>query len=148
MLISSSSKMTEEIILQKENYELGFHLVPELSEEEVQKAVEELSNLITSHEGLITFSKEPQKFRLAYPVKKKLNSYFGHIQFVAPKTIVEPIQDDLKLNNNVLRYVVVKLVTKKEKVKPQKQKRLTKEETPAEKPAEVDKQLEEIIENL
>ncbi len=143
-----SSKMTEEIASQKENYELGFHLVPELSEEEVQKAVDELSNLITSNEGMITFSKEPQKFRLAYPIKKKLGSYFGFIQFVAPRTIVDVIQEGLKLNNQVLRYVVVKPDTRQEKVKPQRQKRLTKEEKPAEKPGEVDKQLEEIIGNL
>ena len=140
--------MTEETTLQKESYEIGFHLIPELTEEEVQKNVEELSNLITSHEGLITFTKEPQKFKLAYPINKKLGSYFGHIQFIAPKTIVDQIQDELKLNNNILRYVVIKQEPKKEKIKPQKQRRLTKEEKPAEKPAEVDKQLEEIIENL
>ncbi len=142
MLISSNSKMTEETTIQKESYEIGFHLIPELTEEEVQKNVEELSNLIASHEGLITFTKEPQKIKLAYPINKKMSSYFGHIQFVAPRTIVDQIQEELKLNTKVLRYVVVKQELKKEKIKPQKIKRLVKEEKPEEKHEENEKQIE------
>lgn len=139
--------MTEETTIEKENYEIGFHLIPELDEGEVKKAVEELDALITSREGLITFTKEPQKFKLAYPIDHKLTSYFGFINFTAPKDSLTEMQKELKLNNKVLRYVIVK---KEEKATPEvkAQPRLQKIETPASEPTEVDKQLEEIIENL
>jgi len=147
MIISSNNQMTEEIALQQENYELGFHLTPDLTEEEVKHAVEELTSDINQNGGLITFTKEPQRFRLAYPIQHKLSSYFGFILFTAPKDSVLKLQEGFKLNNKILRYVIIKKEERKEpEVKTQP--RLKKIEKPAEKPTEVDKQLEDIIENL
>ena len=147
MIISSDNQMTEEIALQKENYELGFHLIPDLTEDEVKQATEELASEITKNGGLITFTKEPQRFRLAYPIKHKLSSYFGFIIYSAPKDSVLKLQDTFKLNTKILRYVIVK---KEERQEPEvrTKPRLKQEEKPAAKPTEVDKQLEEIIENL
>lgn len=139
--------MTEENALQQENYELGFHLTPDLTEDEVKNAAEELTSEISKKGGVVSFAKEPQRFRLAYPIKHKLSSYFGFILFTAPKDAIAALQEEFKLNTQLLRYVVIKKEDKPEpevKTKP----RLKKIEKPAEKPTEVDKQLEDIIENL
>lgn len=150
-------------------YELAFHLNPDLEESQVQQLVQNLESYITSNGGVVSFKKEPEKIRLSYLVKDKKQAYFGYIHFnletpteipgsaqePSPRENLANIDEQVRHNNDVLRYLVVKMPADSGKVKfrfkPQKPRVAT--EKPAEKPTleqskEIDKELEGILENL
>jgi len=93
----------------KQNYELAFHIIPNLEDADVQKNRQELEKIITSHGGVISFAKDPDRIRLAYPVKHQTASYFGYFNFILelPESINQ-IRDEVKMNNNILRFLILK----------------------------------------
>ena len=137
-------------------YELAFHLNPDLEELQAQQLAQNIENYITSVGGVISFKKEPERIRLSYPIKHKKQAYFGYIHFnlELPEKLPN-IDEQIRLDNNVLRYLTVKVPVDSGKVKfrfkPQKPR--VAPEKPAEKKTpketeELEKQLEGILENL
>ncbi|MGK4455948.1 hypothetical protein, partial [Klebsiella pneumoniae] len=49
-------------------YELGFHLDPELPQEEAKKTYQSLKDLITNNGGSLVAEGEPEKIALAYTI--------------------------------------------------------------------------------
>jgi len=146
--------------LTQTNYELAFHLNPNLEEAKVREIKEKIESIITSNKGVISYSKEPEKIRLSYEIKHIGNSYFGYIQFnLSESQALEELNEQLKLNPEVLRYLVIKLpsdlqkkqsMLKQIKMKERQEKRAqVKAVTPGVgENKELDKKLEEILENL
>ena len=144
------------IIVKNLVYEIAFHLNPDLEETQVQQLAQAIENYITSSGGVVVFKKSPEKVRLSYLVKHKRQAYFGYIHFtLEQKEMMIGIEEKVKLNNDVLRHLIVKIPADSGKVrfrfKPQKPKIAT--EKPAEKQTpeeskELEKELEEIIGNL
>ncbi|MEK7604140.1 MAG: 30S ribosomal protein S6 [Patescibacteria group bacterium] len=137
-------------------YELAFHLNPDLEETQVQQLYQTIENYVTSAGGIVSFKKEPEKTRLSYPVKHKQQSYFGYIHFnLESKEELANIDEQVRLNNDILRYLTVKVAADSDKVKfrfkPQKPRvaseKQAEKKTP-EETKELDKQLEGILENL
>ncbi|OGN08606.1 MAG: hypothetical protein A3J46_02795 [Candidatus Yanofskybacteria bacterium RIFCSPHIGHO2_02_FULL_41_11] len=137
-------------------YELAFHLNPDLEEARAQQLAQSIESCVTSSGGIISFKKEPERTRLSYPIKHKRQAYFGYIHFNLdlPEKLAN-IDEEVRHNNDILRYLTVKIPADTGKVKfrfkPQKP-RVTSEK-PAEKKTpeeskELDKELENIIGNL
>jgi small subunit ribosomal protein S6 len=153
---ASSAKFAfMEEMLQRQQYELAFHLSPSFSETQIEEKKREIEELISKQGGIVGRYGEIKKIRLAYPIKKEQFSNFGYIEFFAPRNVIEKINKDLMLNENILRHIV----TKKEidKIKPVKPARIKTEKIAKEKPAaeateketeELDKKIEEILEKL
>src|SRR3989344_1771094 len=97
--------------LDKKNYELAFHIIPNLEEADVQKTKQELEKTVISRGGTVLFSKDPERTRLAYPIKHQGNAYFGYLNFnlesSEPETVSQ-IRDELRLNQNVLRFLILR----------------------------------------
>ncbi|MBI2064917.1 MAG: 30S ribosomal protein S6 [Candidatus Yanofskybacteria bacterium] len=95
--------------LSKQNYELAFHITANLEDADVQKNRQELERIITSHGGVVSFAKDPDRIRLAYPIKHQTSSYFGFFNFIldVPEA-VDQIRDEVKMNGNVLRFLILK----------------------------------------
>lgn len=137
-------------------YELAFHINPDLEESQVQQLSRNIEAHITSNEGFVLFKKEPEKTRLSYPIKHRGWTYFGYYHFTlgSPESLTS-INEQIKLDNHILRYLMVKVPADTGKVrfsfKPPKSKVKTdkpvEKQTPAES-KELDKQLEGILENL
>jgi small subunit ribosomal protein S6 len=89
-------------------YELAYHLSPNLEETDVKLQVQEISDLITRNQGSILSSKEPERCRLSYPIHHKQLSYFGVFEFTAPSEAIEKINAQAKLQNNILRFLLIK----------------------------------------
>lgn len=147
---------------EQQNYELAFHLNPNLEETRVTEAKQALEKSITGRNGNVLFSKEPEKIHLSYPIDKNDYAFFGYIQFTietAEGTLKE-LNDELKLNGDVLRYLVVKVpsagqrreaVLKQVKARERVEKRVKEKEQAAATPEqtkEMEKKLEDILENL
>lgn len=137
-----------------QNYELAFHLIPDLSESELSGAAKQLEELITQNNGSILRSPELKRFKLAYPIKHKKYSFFGAIQFAGPKELIEKLTEQLKLKNELLRYAVMKkepgekLLTSIEPRKERPKAKFKEEKKAQIKPEELERQIEEIIGKL
>ena len=90
-------------------YELAFHLNPDLEEAQVKELAQNIENYVISAEGVISFKKEPEKTRLSYPIKHKKQAYFGYIHFaLESKEALANIDEQIRHNSDVLRYLTVK----------------------------------------
>jgi ribosomal protein S6 len=90
-------------------YELGFHLDAELSADEIQKAYQDLKDLVSAGKGSIVAEGEPGKIHLAYTISRMSTtgrrdfdiSYFGWIVYEndgpAHTAVLEALKDDLRV---------------------------------------------------
>lgn len=153
-----------EEITQRQQYELAFLLSPAFDQKVLEEKRRELEELISQSGGLISRLGEIKKMRLAYSIKKEQFSNFGYIEFLAPKNTIEKINKNLLVNENVLRYLIIKKEEEKtarlkkiKALKPRKEKPAVEGppielgQAPAEDKAEdkeLDKKIEEILEKL
>jgi ribosomal protein S6 len=97
-------------------YELGYILVPNTPETEVQGLVDALSATITKAEGTIHSHGTPEFIDLAYTMEKNIASkkmkwnqgYFGWIKFEAAPDALEVIKKALDGNTDLIRYILIK----------------------------------------
>lgn len=154
-----------ENITSKNQYELAYHLMPELDETELPGKVAELEKIITQNGGNVLKSQEPKKKHLSYPIKGKHYANFGFMEFeVAPENL-EKINADVKLHDDILRYLLIQgygsgkvlrsLTPSKRRARVAKPgesieqtgKPIRAKEESA-KPEEIEKQLEDVIEKI
>lgn len=99
-------------------YEVGFHIVPTVSPENLPKEVDAIKAVLAKN-GAVTISEEFPKLRaLAYQMVKAIgparhrcdSAYFGWIKFEAPKTSIVEINKAMDANEKVLRYITIKTV--------------------------------------
>lgn len=102
--------MESEIINQ--NYELAYHLNPDIEELEVMARVKEIQDLIIQERGSVLVSRDPKRKHLSYPIKHKHYSYFGVFDFSASPETIEKINTQIKLQNDVLRCIILKKESK------------------------------------
>ncbi len=97
-------------------YELGYHLVPTLSEEQIPAASGAVRGMIERISKDIIAEESPVFIDLAYQVIKTINhknkrfddAYFGFIKFEASPEDIAKLEVELKKDENVLRYLVIK----------------------------------------
>ena len=94
----------------KPTYELAFHISSNLEGADIQKTRQDLEKILTSHGGTVSFAKDPEKTRLAYPIKHQLSAFFGYFHFglESSENAVMEIRDEVRLNPNVLRFIILK----------------------------------------
>lgn len=92
-------------------YELMVLLNPELADEALTQEVDRISEYITSHGGEVTNVKRDTPWgrrRLAYPIQRFRDATYVLYHFnSAPSQVIE-IERDLKLDERVIRYLVVR----------------------------------------
>lgn len=92
------------------NYELAFHIVPNIEESKIIEIKQELENLITAKGGNITFSRMPERTRLSYEIKHNRSAFFGYIQFSiqASEGAMSEMNEHLRRHTDMLRYLIIK----------------------------------------
>ncbi len=94
-------------------YELGFHLDPELPQEEAKKTYQSLKDLITNNGGTLVSEGEPEKIALAYTIsrmettgRRDFNSaYFAWIAYEAAGEGHQAVLDAVTGNSRVVRFI-------------------------------------------
>ncbi len=101
-------------------YELGYHMVPTLTEEDLLKEVESLRSAISELEGNLLSEGEAVLIELAYTMiigeggknTKYDKAYFGWIKFDLMPDKLAHLQDEvIAENKNILRHLLIKTVT-------------------------------------
>lgn len=99
-------------------YELGYHIVPTVSEDAVGAEVTALKDTLAK-EGTQIIAEGFPRFRpLAYPMRKAMsgkqidfsNGYFGWIKFEAPAEAATAVAAALRKDEKMLRFLLFKTV--------------------------------------
>lgn len=99
-------------------YELGYHLVPTIAEENIQAASKAVRGMVERISKDIIAEENPVFIDLAYTIVKTVdhknkrfdNAYFGWIKFEGAPSGIAELEEGLKKDENVLRYLVVKTI--------------------------------------
>ncbi|HAS84655.1 MAG TPA: hypothetical protein DCS23_01075 [Candidatus Yonathbacteria bacterium] len=99
-------------------YELGYHLVPTLAEEQIPGASGAVRGMIERISKDIIAEELPVFIDLAYTIVKTVDhknkrfdeAYFGWIKFEGSPSGIAELEEGLKKDENVLRYLVVKTI--------------------------------------
>jgi len=133
-------------------YEIGYHVVPTVAEDNVVSVVDTIRESIESMQGAIVSEDSPKLVDLAYSMdhivanKKTIfdSAYFGWVKFeMNPENIIK-IKDSLEKNENILRFIIIKTV--KESTLSKKPGIKTKQVTSVKKVKNVTKDTKDTIE--
>ncbi len=93
-------------------YELMVLLRPDLADDRLEAALERIRNTVVEQGGTITFEKRDTPWgrrRLAYPIRKFQEAFYVLFQLVCAPRAVREIERELRLNEQVLRHLMVRL---------------------------------------
>ena len=89
------------------NYEFAYLFSSSSTESEVLTLAEKLSTLINEAKGTVKRVEEPKRRKLAYPIKKQKEAYWGWITFSMAPENIKALEKKLKGVNVFLRYLLV-----------------------------------------
>lgn len=93
----------------KRLYDLVFLIVPEKDEQGATEVVEEFRKLLTDLGALIDKDESIGRRRLAYQINKKTEATYHNFLFRADSKAVNELQRKMKLSENILRYLTVRI---------------------------------------
>ena len=98
------------------NYELLTVFKPSLDSEELDKAVEKVTEEIKSYKGEVVSVDKMGRKKLAYDVQGYRDGFFANIELSVPAESIVEFKRNLKLNENVLRFMFMELSKKAQTV--------------------------------
>ena len=104
-------------------YESVTILKPQLTDNEVAAFVEKTKAFITSSNGEVLSEEKLGRRRFSHEINKNREGFYLYLKFKAEPTIVKTWNNNMKLNTNVLRSIV--MVAVEPKNKPAKKDKVT-----------------------
>ncbi len=98
------------------NYELLTIFKPSLDSEELDKVVDKISEEIKSYKGNVASVDKMGRKKLAYDVQGYRDGYFTTMVLSIPGESVVEFKRNLKLNENVLRFMFMEVSKKAQAV--------------------------------
>jgi len=113
----AEKKAHEDKDVELKKYELGYHLVPSLGEDDLALRVADLQKAVAKIGGTVLSEGYPQSFILSYTMHKLRagkwdrydSSFFGWMRFEASSEGVEVLRDELDHNDQLVRYLLITL---------------------------------------
>jgi len=99
-------------------YEVGFHIVPTVSPENLPKEVEAIKAILGKVGAKIVSEESPKMMTLSYPMLKVVGpkrdyfemAYFGWIKFEGEPSVAVELKKALDISEKVLRFIIVKTI--------------------------------------
>lgn len=89
-------------------YEVGFLLIPTLADEKLLQTFAAIKETLTDTSAVIISEGFPKLRPLAYPIEKFESAFFGWLKFESAKETLETLQNFLKNNKEIIRFLIVK----------------------------------------
>jgi len=93
-------------------YELTYVINAVISDNQVQDLIKRVSSYVTENGGEVIEVDQWGSRRLAYPIMKKRNGFYVNMYFRAPGSIILRLERSLEIDDNVLRYLTMKMDAK------------------------------------
>src|SRR5579871_1897395 len=92
----------------KRDYELGFILNPEVSEEQTGAILSRISQIVTNYDGQIVRVNQWGRRRMAYPIEHHRDGFYVFMDMIlTPETVFE-LDRSLKVSEEVLRHMMIR----------------------------------------
>lgn len=88
-------------------YEIAYIISPKVAEDDVVRISGIITRIIEDLHGVVRHVHEPVKRRLAYPIEKDKNAYFGYTTFSMAPEAAKEISKKLQFEKEVLRFLMV-----------------------------------------
>ena len=102
---------------EQSTYETTFIVNATLEDTQVDVIVEKVKELITKNGGQILAAEKWGRKRLTYTIRKKNNGFYMFFEFKAPGDAIAKLERHYQLDEQILRYLTVKLDKKALKAK-------------------------------
>ena len=108
-------------------YEVGFHLIPTLSDAQVVEAVTAVRAALLQEGAVVLREQAPERMTLSYRIERSISgkrekyteSYFGWIQFSAERLAIPVLSEIYRGTYSILRFIIIE-TTANEMVKPRR----------------------------
>jgi len=98
-------------------YETLYVLHPEIPEAQVRETIDRVRRLIEGMEGQVTESQDWGMRDLAYVIRKQSRGNYILVQYTARPDVVKELERTMKIADEVLRYVSVRVPEPKKSAK-------------------------------
>lgn len=88
------------------DYELGFILNPEVSEDVTRSLLERVQQIVVTHGGQVVKVNQWGRRRLAYPIEHNRDGHYIFIDMILTPETVSEIEHTLQVSEFVLRHMV------------------------------------------
>ena len=88
-------------------YELSYFISSQVKDDEVISHVNKIKGLISGKKGEVVKEEMPHKRRLAYPINRQTDGFFGYFHFSSPAGNAKEINDSLSLDPLILRHLLI-----------------------------------------
>jgi len=112
----------------KYQYELTYVISGVVKQNQVDDIVRKVNHLIESNDGDVLEVDEWGNQRLAYEIDRKRSGYYVNMYFQAPGELIQRLERELEINDDVLRYLTLRMDAKMKRHYEQKKKRRAQEE--------------------
>lgn len=107
------------------HYELTYITTPDFTSDEIVNYHEKISSLVDKQGGEVQAKQKPTKKTLCYPIEKHQHGYLASVAFKMEKETLPKLEEDVKKERKIIRYIIVK----KKKVKEAKERQGRKKKT-------------------
>lgn len=119
-------------------YEEMFIVRPDITDEQLDPMLETLRGVITNGGGTVDKVEKMGVKKLAYRVEKRMEGYYVLMQFKAPASLVRELERRLRVNDDVMKFLSVRIdekLKRDEKLQAKRTARAARKPAPAQMPA-------------
>ena len=95
-------------------YETLFVVKPTLTDEETATQIAKIKDIVAKNGGELLATDDMGMRKLAYPVEKNDRGYYTILFYNAEGTLISELERNLKINEEVIKFLTVKYVKQKE----------------------------------
>jgi len=96
------------------HYEILFIVSNRFTEEEAKQSIAKVEKLITDNEGVISSNEYWGKKKLAYPINHETYGYYQLLEFDLDGKNLSKLDEKLRLDSEILRFMIVTKKVKSE----------------------------------
>jgi small subunit ribosomal protein S6 len=112
----------------KYQYELTYVISGVVQQNQVDDIVRKVNHLIESNDGDVLEVDEWGNQRLAYEIDRKRSGYYVNMYFKAPGSLIDRLERELQINDDVLRYLTLRMDEKMKRHYEREKKRKARKE--------------------
>ena len=95
-------------------YETLFVVKPTLTEEEIAAQITKVKDVLAKEGAELVGTNDMGMRKLAYPVEKHARGYYTVLFYKAAGTTIEELERNLKINEDIIKFLTVKYTKNKE----------------------------------
>ena len=92
----------------RRDYELGFILNPEVSEQQSNSILERIQQIVTNYDGQVVRVNQWGRRRLAYPIAHQRDGFYVFFDMILTPETVSELDRNLKVTEEVLRHIIIR----------------------------------------